>query len=687
MNVITRAFSGAQDLENFVVPAMGALAGLIRYHDGDDRSKEVMELGTNILANVCDAVTKFADSRPENAAKMRFFIEKIAPESLLDNLFEMIFVAANSPNYSALSARTWSNIMLVLRYMCRYSPKVCRHCVSNGVLSALQNMLSGEKSAARILHLDSKYPRVGQETVDVGESAILLLDAILPHKYLLNMMGKCGEIADFEQYSMEAEKEKIFLDQGSAVQMLGEAVFPRIVGVYEGSVSASTRFYCLQIIDKLCYLCDPAAIAKIMPPQPAAQFIYDNLSSSEPLFVCFGLRIAELVMQKLVRYQKLYLRLLKREGVLGQLRQLQDYPYLDRKYCQQLQESAWCSLESPYVQHFLSFRSAEAPNMEQQPPVAEQTTFYRGGLRSVSGTLSPPYGRRLIQALPRPEKPFSAKLVDYMYTKSGQILGEHVNKASANCPELKLAEEEFVSFQKTVSHLETLLRLGAAGRRDEWAGLFQRLADLLLAGDSSFTGYEARCTRLVENLFSALCVMPCDYSKQAAAESSGEEVKAGNPEVRIRNFVATQRADLEQMVMRHNVFMNAMSRTQMGSKSNRYLIRAIGTAMEELIKRLGELLAHTEKCVDETAPTAEQLAMACTVFGLRPFRSDVQIREEAEAGGAVQPLRRDYAPRSAQEVPHPVVDAPGADQEVLRLQRAARHARAVREHALALSGR
>ncbi len=545
MVAITRGFGGVQDLENFAVSSSSSLALLVRFRDSDERSKEITELGTTILSNICDAAGKLADSGADSLARMCSVVEKIAGARLLDDLLELVFVAANSPGFSAISARAWGNVLLSLRCMCRYSAGVCKRCVSNGLISALQTVLSGK----------DKLFRVGErsDTVDIGEGAILLLDSILPHKYLMTTMGKDPETPplDFELYSIESDKERVFLDQGSTAQMLGEAIFPRIVQIYEDSVSQSTRFYCIQLIDKLCNLCDPVAVAKILSPQPAAQFIYDNMSSAEPLFVCFGLRMAEMVLQRLAGKEKAYLKFFQREGVLSQLRMLLDYPYLDQKYCQR-PDCMWIAADNPYVQHFLACNNAER--------------------------------RHLGRKLGLEGRSFSGRLVNYMYNKSGQLLSTQV---PASSPELRQAEEEFAAFQRTVAQLESLLRLGAAGKREDWEELFQRLAaeEALCA----FTGYEARATQFVEKLFAALCIMPCDYCRPAR-----EEAKAGD--ARIRSFATTQRADLEQMVMRHRAFIGAMSHSASGKSTKSAYNPHVESALEQLVKRLGSLLARTETC-------------------------------------------------------------------------------------------
>ena len=244
MTIISSSFQSQFEIEAFVVPAMSSLINVVRYRDNDEKSKEIMELASNLLANISDALTRFNDPNNGNLANNKKCIEAIATEELIDNLLEMIFVGTNSPNYSALTMKTWDNILHILRYMCKFSPKICRQCVSNGLLNVLAGMLENFKPGVKFsLNALIGEPQSNLRCEDTSVTAILLLDAILPQKQLLSAEGKGTEA---EQYATELEKEKNIFDQGSTMQLLVEGVFPKIVQIFEESVALSTKFYCVQ---------------------------------------------------------------------------------------------------------------------------------------------------------------------------------------------------------------------------------------------------------------------------------------------------------------------------------------------------------------------------------------------------------------------------------------------------------
>ena len=557
---MAKSLGSPQDVETYVVPAIDAVKNVIKYRDSDEKSKEIMELASAFYVYICDSISRFYEFVPTNINKFKRDYELVYSEELIDNLFEMILVGSSSPGYSALSTKTWQNVMAALRYLCKFSPKVCKYAVANGVLNIVQTMLSGNTENSLESKTLNENNQGGQEA---SESAILLLDAILPQKHLISISGKEGE-SEMERYQLEAEKEKILFAQGNTVEVLGEAVLPRVITIYEESAALSTKFFCLQSIDKLCYLCAPDAISKVLDPQAAALFICDNLSSMESLFVCFGLRLCEVVVQKLTKAQKQYIASLKREGVFELVKQLHNMPFLEKQYGQQA-DKGWFVPENPYAKHFLSFAAktekasptGKGPTQkpgrsmfgEKAAPLPEPLSYYK----FVPSYTSPPpvYG----------QKSMASQLKFYIFYKSEQLLGEFFENPAmlGGTEELGLAQTIFTSCQKLAMQIDELLKLGIAGTAEQWKDVYQRLAETLV-GDAGITNYEIRCTGLVTKLYYSLCLMPTEYVRTMLAPMQ-EEVKADSEELKANAYKGPQREELVQMVMRHEVFLSLMAKT------------------------------------------------------------------------------------------------------------------------------
>eukprot|EP01022_Parablepharisma_sp_SALTPOND_P012544 TRINITY_DN1618_c0_g1_i1.p1 TRINITY_DN1618_c0_g1~~TRINITY_DN1618_c0_g1_i1.p1 ORF type:complete len:1441 (+),score=186.83 TRINITY_DN1618_c0_g1_i1:639-4961(+) len=567
LTTMAKSIGAPQDIESYIIPAVPSLKNLLRYRDSDEKSKEITELSTAFYVAICDSVSRFYEFNPANIPKFRKDYEMISSDDLIDSLFELLLVGSSSPGYLALTTKTWQNVMATLRYMCKFSPKICKYSVGHGVLGIIQTMLSGESGS------DSKSTEnVQAATQEAIESVILLLDAILPQKHLINTSGKEGE-NEAERFSLESEKEKILFDQGGAVEVLGETVLAQVIHIYEESAALGTKFFCLQTIDKLCYLCDSSAIVKVLNPQAAALFIYDNLSSVESMFVCFGLRLCEIVLQKLAKVQKQYIVSLKREGVFELAKQLHDFTYLDKQYGHQADKN-WFVAENPYAKHFLSF-AAKADKSSLSPSKKFEATLQS----KYSYGLNPPlYGQRSL----------ANQLKYYIYYKSEQLLAEYFESPSVQkMEEIGLAAGILSGCQKLAAQLDELLRLGIAGLPEQWKEVYQRLAEALV-GETGITNYELKCTGLITKVFYSLCMMPTDYVRTMLAPAS-EETKADSEETKANSYRGPQRAELAQMVIRHEAFISTLSKVSLGKKH----------ALSELIRRLNEILMRIEKYVED----------------------------------------------------------------------------------------
>jgi len=576
MNVIVRAIGSIQDLETYILPAIGLLSGFIKFHDSDEKSKEIMELATTLLATICEAMPRVYGTKPENFSKLRAYIEEISRGSLLDNLLDMLFIAGSSKGFSALTPRTWNNVMQIVKYLCKNSPKVCKHAISKGLLNVIQTILSTDSLVldSGISHIEASFkePILSLENTDIiNENSISLLDSLLPCKHLLVTCTKSVSIEMLEDCATEGSKEKIFTEAGPVlIDMLLNSILPKVLQILENTSSPITKLYCLQIIDKILAICGTEKICNILTPQISAQFLYEGLSSNEPLFVCFGVRFAEFIITKLAKVHEKYIKYLKREGVIEQIKQLQEFSYLDNKFTN-LPDPGWHPLNSPYIKYFLSFNSSK-PEEIPQFSLAPFEAFIKNVKKPGPPSNSP--------------KPFPTKFVDYIFQSASYIF--KLVESFVESAEFKEAEQEFSICQKLSNHLEGMLRIGISGKKEEWVGIFQHIANLLIS-DSSFTAYESRSTRILQNLYYALCITPTEYHHKMMSKGGLEETKGESPELKLRTIMRTQREDILQLVIRHNAFMSVFMRTVQGKKS----------ALSELIFKLHESLANIEKSIDE----------------------------------------------------------------------------------------
>ena len=273
---------------------------------------------------------------------------------------------------------------------------------------------------------------------------------------------------------------------------------------------------CLEIIDKISSICKPEVLSKIISPQTIAQFLYDNINSDESIYVCIGMRLVEMTIEKLSKLNTLYLKCMVREGVFEQIKQLQSNDYLETKFSKQLDN--WISINNPYVEYFRSYHTTTHKKTKENP----------------KGNFIKP------------------KFLEYIAYKAGKLLA-YCNTLK-DSKEFKEAQAEFFYCQNVVSNITKLLEKGNLGKEKEWVELFKTIATRVIP---LFTAYEARSTTFILNLFYSLCIMPSEYEK--IKKKTLEESKEESLEVEIRNFIKSNPEDLKQITMRHRAFMKVFS--------------------------------------------------------------------------------------------------------------------------------
>jgi len=557
LTTMVKYINAPENIETYLAPAMPLFKGIIVYRNSEEKSKEILELAISLYSAITDSIARMHELAPFNIGKLRKNYEFVAPKELMDNFFEILIAGSSSAGYLALTDKTWQNIMIALRYLCKFSPRVCKQFISNGIFQFIQGMLSSspQPDADETTHIRIQ---------EINESVVLLLDAILPQKQLSKALGKEAE-GDVERVLIDSEKEKILMDQGEAITSLCKAVLPRIIAIYDESAALTTKFFCLQIIDKFYDMCLPEVIVKVLQPQAIAYFIYENLTSVESIFVCFGLKLCEVILQKL---SKIYIRELKREGVFEIVNKLQDIEALSEKISQQ-SEKVWFTTENAYVKYFLSFAPKDQSKKEREKEKSE-VPFQFPGYRSAP-----------------------LKLKYYISTKSKQLLKNYFeNPKIVNTEEIITATNIYNECQKLASQLDVLLKMGIMTTAGQWREVYQLLAEVLVS-DINITNYELKCTGLISKLFYSLCVMPTEYVRMMLA-SNIEEVKEESEDARINAYISSQRNELTQLVIRHKVFISTMTKPCPG-RSN---------ALSELIRRLNEILMHIERSVNDNKESA-----------------------------------------------------------------------------------
>jgi len=531
MNILIKNITGRQGYENFVIPITKYLSNIIKYNE-DSKSKQTMEMGSNLLATICELLPTIYGTRSEDMGVIKSRIEEIVTNDMIENIIEALSIATNSD--IALTPSSWINIIRILRFTCKYSDKICKQVISFGILNLLQMLLTAEKRMVMNTEVDFIKSEGTNESEDIiGEGSVILLDAILPHKSLLDEYFKDKSA----EYLIEAAKEKILKDQEIYLEKLWETILPRTMQIFETTESAKIKLYCLQIIDKIIAMCSPKVIAQIMSPKNTAQFLYENLTSEELLYVCFGMKILDMVLQRLSQLNSLHLKYIKKEGVIEILRLLQDHNYFNKKFITAINNN-FISIHDSYIKYFRSF------NIEA----------------------------KLIKS----SNSFTEGFIEYVKNKASKMLV--YSKTFETSKEFKEAEVEYEKYKKVVVDLEKLLKAGNDGTQKEWGIAFKSIAELV----PLLTAYEARSSAIFTNLYNALCILPTEYLKNSSlTEESKEEILG----MKLKSIASKNSEDLKQIAMRQNTFM------QVFNDNN---------TMIGLINKLHETLGNIEKYLDET---------------------------------------------------------------------------------------
>ena len=226
MNFLAKNVSARNDYESFVIPVIKLLPSTLRYNS-DNKFKDVLELGSNLLSVICELLPIMYGTKSEDIAMLKTRVEEIAIEEIKRNTIDTLFVAVNSSNYSAITPQTLYNIMQILRFLCKYSEKICKELVSVGILHVIKGLLSTDTKLIANVNIDPTKNQ-GNEDV-VGEGVVLLLDSILPYKSLLLDSKDNKDAKRTTKYLTEAAKEEILENQGAHIKVIWEAILPRII--------------------------------------------------------------------------------------------------------------------------------------------------------------------------------------------------------------------------------------------------------------------------------------------------------------------------------------------------------------------------------------------------------------------------------------------------------------------------
>jgi len=535
MNLLIKGFSSKQDFETFIFPAATPISNFIKYTADDNKSKEILELATNIYTSIVEAISHIYDSKKEIMMQM----EVLACEPVVRSILYTLNAGARSTNYAALTPRSWKNVMKVLRYFCKNSAKTCKLVVSNGLLNVLKELLLADAKVIgeNFTQADLsriRYRSVSPDTPDViSEGSVLVLDAILPYKHLLI------ESKEDVEYIVESQKKEIIREQ--QLNNFWESLLPKIMEVYENIDLFIAKIHCLQIIDKVAVICDTETISKMLLPQSTAQFLYRKLQLDDPILTCFGIRLAEVIFQKPGIQYCSYLKSMKREGVLEEIKALQEQSYIKKKYGK-ICERESLDFNNPYFTYFSSYT--------KEVPLEEQSLATRLGKRSTSSSKS---------------RACRIMFGDYIQSNANQLLEnyEMINSSKG----LKEAQSDYKACQDTARQIKKLLKLGNNGEIDKWAKVFKGIVDRLVT-DDFFTAYESRHTQLFIYLYYALCVTPTEYIK--VIKHKKEEVKDHSLENKVQSIISKSE-DLTQMVVRHKLFMDIFTNTT-STQCNSYIL-------------------------------------------------------------------------------------------------------------------
>ena len=570
MQSVSKKLDSQFDIEEYVLPAMDSIGGLLRNKYIDAEMKDKLEGLTMVYNNICATISRLYEANPSVLACIRKYYEKIASTEIVTNIIETIFLGANSPSFSILTPNTWQNLMMSLKYACQFCPSVCLQCISSGLLTVLQKIMTADLDTVQTSNMEK-----------AKEAIILLLDSILPQKHLIIYTKKEKE-QNKERIAIETEKEEIVHGQDNAIQILGEGVLARLIRIFEEGTSASTKFACMQTIEKLCYLCDTPVLVKTISPQTAARLMISNLSDTDNLFACLGLRFFEVVLQKLATDQPLYVSQAKREGIFEKIKQFLNVAGLLKRF-EEDKPRPWLQTENTYLKFILSqARTLHKKWLTQQKKGKIMGLEEHAGAALLNAGFDLKLGQHFQMQKRWSQGLFSRYLNYFLYLKSEQLCKLYLDNEDylKQCPSLQEAELSLSLCSKLAENIAALLAKGVQGNVEDWKKNFTQLAEIL-ASDASITNYEAVASKVITRVYESLCISPSSYG-HALAPAKEELKQSSGPD----------KAELQQMEIRHTVFMDAFlsqAHNRMQNNANQ-----IGNPMKELIRKIHELVNEVE---------------------------------------------------------------------------------------------
>lgn len=498
---ITKEIEIESDLETFVIPAIGSIAGMLHFSESDEKSKEIIEATSTILFNICNSLKKHFENSPTLIGEIRQYTDKLCSDELLSNLLKIISMGVKTQNYAGLSQKTMQNFLISLQIMCIFSPLICKKCVSNIVFITLLTILSTSKI---------------EDNTNLQESIILLINAILPMQHLISPKRKV-KTCDKEYYDIETEKAKTIEE---FVEKLCDFSFSKTVLVFEETRAANIKFACVQVIEKLLNLCqNTEKVIKLFSPQIASKFIKENLSSEEILCNCFGLECAEIMFKKLCPIQSLYFSQAMREGIFDLIQK--GISNTRPNYRNPIEKSLQ-PIDYFYIKYFESYSKQKKQDKEKSLTAKRPRRSRQYGMHDIT----------------------QSKINEYLEVKSKEIANTYIfDKEMLNkCVTLFEANNANNECSLLVQQLTLNLQKGINGGYEEWENIFQKIASLL-SSENSITDYEAHHSGLLERLYEVLCILPSKYNETIRREELKE------------SQIVNPHSDFQELAIRHSAFM------------------------------------------------------------------------------------------------------------------------------------
>jgi len=536
---LTRRLDISSDFETYIVPAIKPLGNLLHCKCIDADMKEKLEGITQVYFNICNAILRTHDDHPSNISFFQKSFELIAPTELISNLLNILTIASTT-KISIISPNTWNNIIFSLRNICNYCPEVSLQCISGGLLHVIQKLLN------------EKQILTGMEKSQ--ESAILLIDAILPQKYLMEASKKDRELNKI-RIEIELKKEQIVLSQTDAIQILCENVLVKLIEIFEETMNLNMKLSCIHSIEKLCKLCNLDAIAKTINPIIAARLVIQNLNMNDNVFVAMGLSFLELVLQKLAEINGDYLIQARREGIFEKLMQFNDLPELLKRFDedrnrQNLRE------DNGYIKYLVSqgltLYKKYKKKHKNDTYEEENKNFAFEKLNSEMSRCHYLLGRKLWG-----EIMLFQYINYYVFLKSEQICENFINNSDylEKFPILKESETLLLKCENIAKSIDILLLKGCSNEQKEWENIFTELAKIL-SKNQGLTKYETKRSKIIRKLYESLCMLPHDFLRNAN-ENPMEDIKE-------QNFNFDNYAEIKEISMRHNEFMKSFRKNPEG---------------------------------------------------------------------------------------------------------------------------